>query len=67
MLACRTLGAIISFIIFFSFDLHVGKIYICSLLLLPEGWVGEGGTSIYMLYAAVQGGVSSNFSSIRLG
>ena len=67
MLACRTLGAIISLYFFFSFDLHVGKIDICSCLLLPEGWVGEGGTSIYMLYAAVQGGVSSNFCSIRLG
>ena len=29
--------------------------------------MGKGGTSIYMLYAAVQGGVSSNFCSIRLG
>ena len=29
--------------------------------------MGDGGTSIYMLYAAVQGGVSSNFGSIRLG
>ena len=42
MLACRIPGAIIYFILFFSLDLHVGKIDICSWLLLPEGWVGEG-------------------------
>ena len=45
MLACRTLGVIIYFILFFyfSFDLYVGKIDICRLSLLPKGWVGGGG------------------------
>ena len=44
-----------------------------NLLRNGKVWVGGGGGGgggcfhIYMLYAAVQGGVSSNFCSIRLG